>query len=90
MKNLDYLQEYHSTSNRISGIFDDFLEREIEQREDKDDLLLLYRKFLENKHGKAHIRPMLVYIAAKLFNVPLDPAFKNILPVMAIPELSIW
>lgn len=86
----NYLQEYHSISGRIGGIFDDFLLAELNKRADNQDLLLLYKKFLERKRGKAHIRPMLVYIAAKLFDVPVEPDFKNILPIMAVPELSIW
>lgn len=89
-ENSNYLEEYHELSNRIGGAFDAFIEGEIAKREDKDDLLLLYEKFLASKRGKAHFRPMLVYIAARLFGVSIDENFKNIFPVMTVPELGIW
>ena len=90
IKQKDYLDEFHAVSKQVSRIFDSYLITEIEKRGDSDLLKILYRKFLEPKKGKVHNRAMFVYIAAKFFDIPIDSDLKNILPLMVIPELSIW
>jgi len=90
IKQKNYLEEFHAISKQVSGIFDSYLIAEIEKRSDSGLLKMLYRKFLEAKKGKAHNRAVFVYIAAKFFNIPIDSDLKNILPLMVIPELSIW
>lgn len=89
-KQKNYLDEFHATSKQISGIFDNYLSTEIKKRSDNELLDILYRKFLKPKKGKAHNRVMFVYIAAKVFAIPIDNDLKNILPLMVIPEVSIW
>ena len=89
-KQKNYLEEFHAISKKVSGIFDSYLITEIEKRSDSDLFKMLYRKFLEAKKGRAHNRAVFVYIAAKFFDIPIDSDLKNILPLMVIPELSIW
>lgn len=84
------MDDFFKTTKEIGQFFDNFILKEFGKRNDSEILLSLYKKFLDKKIGIPHQRVMFVYIAAKFFGIKIKKDLSNLLPLMAVPELTIW
>lgn len=86
----NFLEEYRKLSKKVSAEFDQYLLNCLKKREDKDSILMLYKKFLDTKIGEVHDRIVHVYIAGKVFGLNPEEKKEEFLRLMVPPELMIW